>query len=142
MGPAEARIRRRWDAYKVLVRRSRAAAKKDKQEWWDKEAAAMEEDIQKGNLDATYRRLKFLQIPAVQPIQSLRGADGSILQSEGRVKQRWAEYFGALLGELALSASNSCWPAMHRLTMAATTLTPTLEQAYRPAGRCVQRLPG
>lgn len=44
-----------------MVRRTRVAAKKDKQEWWDKEAAAMDEDILKGNLHTAYRRLKFLQ---------------------------------------------------------------------------------
>ena len=84
------------DKYKKLCNEVKASARKDKQEWLDRQCEKIEQSQEQQKAKEVYQLVRSVN-KKWQPKQTaIKDKNGNTLMDKGKIKERWTEYCSEL----------------------------------------------
>ena len=83
--------------YVALCKLVRQAVKRDKEEWWDANMAAMEEDLRRSRQGDFFKKLKRLSGSKTRPVDTILDEVGQPLRRKEDKLARWRRHFQNVL---------------------------------------------
>jgi hypothetical protein len=82
--------------YKGLCRKVKRSARQDKEHWIQDQCEQAEKGLNIGNTREAYGLIKMLRREFVPRLNVIRNQEGTMLQSNDEIKQRWTQYCSSL----------------------------------------------